>query len=192
MLLLLSQQAFILIFRWRWCSNHTSEVVTFHPELSKAPPQRKNMCKKRCNDKMECEKLQDQWWRKRQCERHSPGNQCKDWLLSHLPSVLSVLWSIRVWCISMVSGGTAVLCLVHAQSTALPEPPLPSEAICWTDWAFYLYLNLCHKPLNLVIINKQNSKEKKTTKCFRVTGSIVIIENTTIAMKGAHIKNSTH
>lgn len=102
----------------------------------------------------------------------------------------SLCWEpLGVGCSRMFSGGRAVLCLLRAQSTALPEPPLPSEAICWTDWAFYLFLNLCHK-LNLVIINKQNSKEKKTTKCFRVTDSIVIIENTT-AMKGTHIKYST-
>lgn len=96
-----------------------------------------------------------------------------------------------VWCIRMFSGGRAALCMDCAQNTALPELPLPSEAICWTDWAFYLYLNLCHKLLNLVIINKQNSKEKKATKYFRVTDSIVIIENPTIAKKGAHIKYST-
>lgn len=192
MLLLLSQQAFILIFRRRWCSNHTSEVVTFHPELSKAPPQRKSMYKKKgVMIKWSVKSCKISVGEKGNVKDIPQDISARTGSCHTFPQCSLCCEPLGAWCISMVSGGRAVLCLVCAQNTALPEPPLHSDAFCWTDWAFYLYLNLCHKLLNLVIINKQKSKEKKTTKCFRVTDSIVIIENTTTAMKGAHIKYPT-
>lgn len=133
-LLLLSQQAFILIFRRRWCSNHISEVATFHPELNKAPPQRKSMCKKK--DVMIK-------WSMKSC-KISVGERAN---VKDIPQDISARTAschtfpqcslccepLRVWCIRMFSGGRAVLCLVSAQNMAFPQPPLPSEAICPTD-----------------------------------------------------------
>lgn len=99
----------------------------------------------------------------------------------------SVLWTIRSLVYQNVLWWKSC-CVWYIPKT---RPSLNSLCLQKPFAEQLLSLNLCHKLLNLVIINKQNSKEKKTTKCFRVTASVVIIENTTTAKKGAHIKYST-
>lgn len=102
-------------------SNHTSKVATFHPELSKVPPQGKKQTKQKKTEGVTIKwsmKRWKTWVGERVCERYSLGFQCKRLCLSYLSLQCSLCFCEPLGGLvyKTFSGVRAVQYLIHPQN----------------------------------------------------------------------------